>query len=191
MIKEISMFADHLNTYISKFDDVFDQNSIAKIEILANMMLETFNTNQRIFIFGNGGSAGNAIHLANDFIYGAGKNRSKGMNIEALCANPAVLTCLANDISYDDIYSEQIKVKGCKNDIVIALSGSGNSKNITRAIDISNEMGLNTFAILGYDGGIAKQITNHPIHFNINDMQIAEDLQLMVGHICMQWILEN
>lgn len=185
------MFTKHVKNYTSKIDNVFNNANIANIEILANMMLESIDTERKFFIFGNGGSAGNAIHLANDFIYGAGKNHSKGLNIEALSANPAVITCLANDISYDDIYSEQIKVKGSKDDIAIALSGSGNSRNITKAIEISNKMELKTFAILGYDGGISKGLSDYPIHFNINDMQISEDLQLMVGHICMQWVVEN
>jgi D-sedoheptulose 7-phosphate isomerase len=185
------MFDLHVKNYISKLDNVFNDTNIHNIEILANMMLEALNTTKKIFIFGNGGSAGNAIHLANDFLYGAGKNHGKGLSIESLSANPAVLTCLANDISYDDIYSEQIKVKGSKDDLVIALSGSGNSKNISKAIEVSNTMELKTFAILGYDGGIVKELTDYPIHFSVNDMQISEDLQLMVGHICMQWIVEN
>ena len=107
---------------------------------------------------------------------------------EALSANSAVITCLANDISYDKVFAEQLKVKGNKDDILIALSGSGNSPNIINAINTANEMDLKTFAILGFDGGEVKKIAKCPIHFEVNDMQVSEDLQLIVGHMCMQWL---
>lgn len=141
---------------------------------------------------GNGGSAGNAVHLANDFLYGAGiKNDGGGLCVEALSANPAVLTCLANDLGYDQIYAEQLKVKAQPGDVLIALSGSGNSLNIIKALEAGNAIGMKTFAILGYSGGRCKDIAQYPIHFEIDDMQIAEDLQLIVGHICMQWLCQK
>ena len=91
------------------------------------------------------------------------------MRVEALSANSAVITCLANDIGYEYIYSEQIKAKGNPGDLLIALSGSGNSKNIINAINQANEIGMRTFAILGYSGGQCKKLAGHPIHFEIND----------------------
>lgn len=184
------MFKNFVFNYMSRYDGLFNEENISNIEHLCSAILETHKTNNRIFIYGNGGSAGNAVHLANDFIYGAGKKIGRGFNIESLSSNPAVITCLANDVSYDDIYSEQLKVKGKENDISIALSGSGNSRNIIKALDTSNELNMKTFAILGYDGGKSKEKSLYPIHFNIQDMQISEDLQLIVGHICMQWLCE-
>ena len=71
---------------------------------------------------------------------------------------------------------------------MIVLSGSGNSPNIVKALEVGNSLGLDTCAILGYSGGKCKEIAKNPIHFEIDDMQIAEDLQLIVGHICMQWL---
>jgi len=164
---------------------------IQKTAELANALLEAWRSDKSIYFCGNGGSAGNAIHLANDFIYGAGRGLGKGLKVEALSANPAVLTCLANDIGYDQIFAEQIRVKGQPGDVLVALSGSGNSPNILRALDVGNELGLKTFAILGFDGGKSKQLAQFPIHFPVQDMQIAEDLQLIVGHICMQWLCDN
>jgi D-sedoheptulose 7-phosphate isomerase len=111
-----------------------------------------------------------------------------GLRVEALSANVAVLTCLANDIGYDQIYAEQIKVKARSGDVLIALSGSGNSANIVNALEAGNALGMKTFAILGYSGGRCKKVAQYPIHFEIDDMQIAEDLQLIVGHMCMQWL---
>jgi D-sedoheptulose 7-phosphate isomerase len=86
------------------------------------------------------------------------------------------------------VFAEQIRVKGRPRDVLIALSGSGNSPNIINALQIGNEIGMSTFAILGFSGGRCKAIAQHPIHFEIDDMQIAEDLQLIVGHMCMQWL---
>jgi D-sedoheptulose 7-phosphate isomerase len=113
------------------------------------------------------------------------------LRIEALSANPSVVTCLANDLGYEYIYSEQLKVKANKDDLLIALSGSGNSANICKAIEVGNKLGMITYAITGYDGGVCKQLATHSIHFPIADMQISEDMQLIVGHMCMQWLSER
>ena len=75
-----------------------------------------------------------------------------------------------------------------KDDILIALSGSGNSQNITKALDTANKIGVRTFAVLAYTGGKCKEVARKVIHFEVNDMQIAEDTQLVVGHLCMQWL---
>jgi D-sedoheptulose 7-phosphate isomerase len=105
-----------------------------------------------------------------------------------LSSNAAVITCLANDIGYENIYSEQLRVKANQGDVLIALSGSGNSQNIVNAINMGNSIGMVTYALLGFSGGVCKKIVAHPIHFEINDMQVAEDLQLIVGHVVMQYL---
>jgi D-sedoheptulose 7-phosphate isomerase len=158
------------------------------IEELCTQLLLAWRNGRSIYLCGNGGSAGNAIHLANDFIYGAGKSNLTGLRVEALSANSAVITCLGNDIGYQYIYSEQIRVKANRDDILIALSGSGNSQNIINALDVANQKGVKTFAILGYSGGLCKDIASFPIHFEVFDMQVSEDMQLIVGHICMKWL---
>ncbi|MGA1040306.1 MAG: SIS domain-containing protein, partial [Ilumatobacteraceae bacterium] len=144
-----------------------------------------------IYLCGNGGSAGNAIHLANDFLYGAGINRGIGLRIESLSANAAVLTCLANDIGYEEVYAEQLRVKANAGDVLVVFSGSGNSPNVVRALEMGNKLGMETFAILGFSGGKCKEVAKHPLHFAINDMQIAEDLQLIIGHMIMQWLCSD
>jgi len=150
-----------------------------------------WDNKRNIFLCGNGGSAANAIHLANDFIYGAGVKKGGGLKVEALSSNPAVLTCLANDIGYENIFSEQLNVKGSEGDVLIVLSGSGNSANVVKALEVAKKLKMHTFAILGFTGGACKKLADTPIHFEINDMQIAEDLQLIVGHMCMQWLSEQ
>jgi D-sedoheptulose 7-phosphate isomerase len=181
----------HIQSYCKRLSEVLNSDQMEGVAYLANELREAWGDERSIFFCGNGGSAGNAIHLANDFIYGAGVNFGKGLRVEALSSNSAVLTCLANDIGYEKIFSEQIRVKGRTGDILIALSGSGNSPNIINALEVANSLGLKTFAILGFDGGKSKELAQFPIHFPIADMQIAEDLQLIVGHICMQWLCEN
>lgn len=161
------------------------------IQGLAEALLEAWIEGRSIYLCGNGGSAGNAIHLANDLIYGAGVKNGAGLRVEALSANAAVLTCLGNDIGYDYIYSEQIRVKGNPGDVLVVLSGSGNSLNVVKAIEVGNSIGMKTFAILGFSGGRCKDLAQYSIHFEIDDMQIAEDLQLIVGHICMQWLSDK
>ena len=161
------------------------------IEKLGSAIFNTWTANNTIYLCGNGGSAANAIHVANDMTFGAGKKNGKGIKIEALPANAAVLTCLANDLGYEDIFSEQLRVKGKKDDLLIILSGSGNSKNVIKAIEVAKKIKMKTFAILGFDGGECKKITDDFIHLKINDMQIAEDFQLIVSHMCMQWLSEK
>jgi len=166
-------------------------DAMQQISVLAEALLEVWREGRSIYLCGNGGSAGNAIHLANDFIYGAGLKNEGGLRAEALSAHAAVLTCLGNDLGYDSIYSEQIRIKGDPGDVLIVLSGSGNSANVVKAIETANELRMKTFAIVGFTGGRCKKLAQYPIHFEVDDMQIAEDLQLIVGHICMQWLCDQ
>ena len=182
---------DKIQQYFEKLNSCLSPSIIQNIKILSETLREAWKNSKTIYFCGNGGSAGNAIHLANDFIYGAGVSSGGGLKVEALTANSAVLTCLANDTGYENIFSEQLKVKANKDDILIVLSGSGNSKNVIKALEIGNAKKMNTFAILGFTGGECKSLAKHSIHFEIDDMQIAEDLQLIVGHICMQWLCDN
>ena len=146
---------------------------------------------KQVFFCGNGGSAGNAIHLANDFLYGIAKRPGGGLSVNALSANPAVITCLANDIGYDRIYSEQLSVLANPGDLLVVLSGSGNSPNIVAALEQAKAMKVKSYAILGFTGGRSKELVDVPIHFAVDDMQISEDLQLVVGHMLMQWLYVN
>ena len=180
-----------IHEYIRNLTLALNSNQMNQITILGGALMDAWRANQTIFFCGNGGSAGNASHLANDFIYGAGRANGVGLRVEALSANPSVITCLGNDLGYENIYSEQLRVKANPGDILVALSGSGNSPNIVKAIEMGNKLGMTTFAILGYSGGKCKEIVSHPIHFEVDDMQIAEDLQLIAGHICMQWLAKQ
>ena len=177
---------DILNNYKSNLKNLVDGIKLEEITNLVNDLEECWKKDRNIFICGNGGSAGNANHIANDLSYGAGLNNGKGLNIESLSANSSVITCLANDTGYENIYSEQVKAKGRKDDLLIILSGSGNSKNVVKAIQEAKKINMKTFSIVGFDGGQCKKLSEKFIHLNINDMQISEDLQLSIFHICMK-----
>ena len=175
--------------YASKLTDVLIGRNWVDVENATNTIFNAWQDGQRVYLCGNGGSAGNAIHLANDLLYGVAGQSGKGIDVEALSANTSVLTCLANDIAYGEIYSKQLEVKGKPGDVLIGLSGSGNSPNIIRALEIANSLSMNTIAILGYKGGACLTAAQEVIHFPINDMQISEDLQLIVGYMFMQSLL--
>jgi D-sedoheptulose 7-phosphate isomerase len=179
-----------VNDYIETLSQVLRAPEMALVENFTQIFLAAWNTGKRIYLCGNGGSAGNAIHLANDFTYGAGVKRGIGLRIEALPANASVLTCLANDIGYDKVFSEQLRVKAEPGDVLVVLSGSGNSPNVVRALEMGNELGMVTLAIVAYEGGRCKDLAQHPMHFAIHDMQVAEDLQLIVGHMIMRQLYD-
>jgi D-sedoheptulose 7-phosphate isomerase len=177
--------------YADRLQGVLAAADWSGVERLAQDMHECWLAERRVFLCGNGGSAGNAIHLANDLLYGVAKRSGGGMKAIALSANPAVMSCLANDLGYEHIFSEQLAVQAQAGDILIALSGSGNSSNIVSVIKRAKDMGVKSYALLGYSGGECKDIADVPIHFLVDDMQIAEDLQLVVGHMLMQWLYSN
>ena len=177
--------------YSSKLQEVLASSDWSSVNLLAQDMLRCWQEKRQVFFCGNGGSAGNAIHLANDFLYGIAKKTGGGLKVQALSANSAVITCLANDVGYESIFSEQLAVQAQAGDLLIALSGSGNSPNIVRVIEQAKAMDVKSYAILGFTGGKCKELADVPIHFPVNDMQIAEDMQLIVGHMMMQWLYSN
>lgn len=190
-IKAITPIQDYFSDYARRLQALLSKSDWSTVAQLAEDLHACWLAKRQVFICGNGGSAGNAIHLANDFIYGVAKQTGGGLRIHALSANPAVLTCLANDVGYDRIYSEQLAVQAEADDLLIALSGSGNSPNILAVLQQAKAMKVKSYAILGYSGGRSKDLADVAIHFPIDDMQIAEDMQLIVGHMLMQWCFLN
>ena len=189
---ESSIFKTECLAYLAKLSNSFSDEIFIAIESLAHDLKETWLTGNQVFICGNGGSAANAIHIANDLIYGAGAcghgEKIAGLKVEALTSNSGVLTCIANDTGYENIYSYQLDVKANENDLLLVLSGSGNSANIINALIKAKEKKLKSHAIIGFDGGKCLNEADKVIHFKVNDMQLSEDLQLIVAHLCMQWL---
>lgn len=178
-------------SYLKSLENVLDGYKWDNVTKLAETLRKCWIEGRQVFLCGNGGSAANAVHLANDFLYGIDKATGKGLRVIALPANTSVLTCLANDVSYEDVYSQQLAVLAREGDVLIVLSGSGNSPNIVKALIRAHELGMTSFAILGFSGGKALDLADYPIHFPVDDMQVSEDLQTMVGHMTMQWLSKN
>jgi len=179
--KHFADYANRLAKELEKFD-------WTPVERLAYELRDCWLTGRQVFFAGNGGSGGNATHLANDFIYALSKQSGSGIRAHSLVANPSVITCLANDEGYDQVFSLQLAVMARRGDVLIAFSGSGNSPNILLALEEARKIGMTSYAVLGYSGGKAKALADVPIHFAVDDMQISEDTQVVIGHMIMQWL---
>ena len=152
-----SIFLDFGASYLDRLTQSFNDDVWQGVGLLYEELLQCWKDKNTVYFIGNGGSAGNAIHIANDFVYGIAKQHGKGMDAVSLSANASVLTCLANDISYESIFSEQLAVSANEGDLLVALSGSGNSKNIVKALHQAKIQNLRSHLIVAFDGGEAKK----------------------------------
>lgn len=188
-------FSLQAQSYLQRLQDCFSAENLHAIETLAQALRHAWVEGDQVFICGNGGSAANALHMANDLHYGIGAcgpgPKLPGLRVEALPANSGVITCLANDTGYDNIYAHQLEVKARAQDLLIVLSGSGNSANVVRALETATKLSMTSFAVVAFTGGRCRELADVAIHFAVDDMQIAEDTQLVVGHLCMQWLNAN
>lgn len=178
----------HFAAYWQRMSAAMQGVDWAPVIRLGDELLDCWKTGRQVFMAGNGGSAGNAVHLANDFLYAMSKRRGCGLRVHALPANPSVLTCLANDEGFDQVFAVQLGVLARPGDVLIVYSGSGNSPNILRALEEARNIGMRSYAFLGYSGGAAKAMADVAIHVEVQDMQIAEDTQLILGHMLVQWL---
>lgn len=174
--------------YTSALKTVLDTLDLEAVCKLGDAVKHAWVHDNQVFLCGNGGSAGNATHLANDFVCGIEDTKGAGARATSLAANVSILTALANDIAYKEIFAKQLEVSAKAQDVLIVMSGSGNSPNVIQALMTGNRMGMQTFAIVGYDGGACRELAGCVIHTEIDDMQIAEDMQLVIGHMIMQYL---
>ena len=182
-----SMVTSYKALLISQVE-ALDEKCLQKI---FDIILQCWKDGRTLFICGNGGSAANSVHLANDYLYGIGNGEKPGMRVVGLPANEAVMTCLANDVGYDSVFSSQLNALASEGDVLMVLSGSGNSPNVVKAIEKSKDLNMQSIALLGFSGGHCKSIADLVLHFDIDDMQIAEDMQLVVGHMIMKHLFAN
>jgi len=182
---------DIFSDYQKRLCDCLSSFDWSPVHKLAKDIRLAWEEGRHVFLCGNGGSAANAIHIANDFLYLMAKNKKKGIKVTALTANQSILTCLGNDIGYENIFSFQLETLGEEGDVLVVLSGSGNSPNILNAVRGAKGKKIKTYGILGFNGGKCLELVDVPIHFAVNDMQISEDLQLITGHMLMQWLINR
>src|SRR5262249_10902908 len=162
--------ATHFRDYSSRLARLLESHDWQTVQQLADELMDCLHGGRQVFFAGNGGSAGNAIHLVNDFIYAVSKRPGVGLRAHALPANQATITCLANDEGYDQIFSLQLAVQAQQGDVLIVFSGSGNSPNILRALEEAKRIGMKSYAVVGYSGGKAKAMADVAIHFRVDDM---------------------
>lgn len=178
-------YREKIKAYLSMEKKVLDLLPLENINKVINVLEDARNSRKRIFICGNGGSASTASHLECDFNKGISYNQKNKYDIECLSDNVPMMMSIANDIGYDDIFVIPLKNKLKEGDVVIGISGSGNSENVLRAFQYANESGVDTIAFTGYSGGKLKDIAKYNIHVPINNMQIVEDVHLVLNHMMM------
>lgn len=151
-----------------------------------DMIHATFEAGKKIITCGNGGSACTASHYITDWNKMVNLATGKKFRGVSLCDNVGLITAYGNDISYADIFSGQIDALMDTGDLLVAISGSGNSLNVINAIEAARRAGGNVLGIVGYDGGKMKQICDHSVWVKSFDMQLCEDVHLMFGHMVMK-----
>lgn len=178
-------YKKQIKNYIEIEKEVLQNLPIEDINVVMNILEDARLNRKRIFICGNGGSASTAAHFECDFNKGISYDQKIKYDFECLSDNVPMMMAIANDIGYDDIFVVPLRNKLKNGDIVIGISGSGNSKNVIKAIEYGNKVGAETIALVGYDGGGLKKIAKHHIHVKINNMQIIEDVHLVLNHMMM------
>jgi D-sedoheptulose 7-phosphate isomerase len=161
----------------------------SEVELLIEKLFEARKENKTIFVIGNGGSAAFASHLCADLAKNT-KTQNERFRILSLTDNVAFITAQGNDEGYDSIYEQQLATYAKEGDLLLAVSGSGNSPNIIKAVNWAKENKLNTFGILGYSGGKLKVLCDSNIHINLNDMGNVESLHVVILHYLIQRIGE-
>lgn len=146
---------------------------------------------QTIFVCGNGGSASTASHFACDMVKGASYNRDSRFRIMALTDSLPTMTAYSNDVSYDCVFCEQLKNFAKPGDLVMGISGSGNSPNVLRAMEYANSIGCNTIALTGRDGGKLGPLAKLNIQVPVPHMGRIEDAHMIVCHMIGYYFMET
>ena len=177
-----------VKNYLHQHNHVMSSLNISEIEQAIEIIkIKAFSGN-KIAVCGNGGSALAASHFITDWNKMINLETGKRFNGLCLSDNIGLVTAYANDLSYNDIFSEQVKNLMLSDDLLITVSGSGNSENVVRATEVANKLGITTLAITGYDGGRLKEISDHSVWIKSFDMQICEDAHVVFGHLVMKAI---
>lgn len=161
---------------------VEDETIITKIANSVSMIIEAYKNNNKVLFCGNGGSAADAQHLSAE-LSGRFKIDRDPLDAEALHVNTSYVTAVANDYSYDEIYSRLVKAKGKKGDILIGLSTSGNSKNVIRAFKIAKEKGMITISLTGEKRNLLEELSDITIKVPSQDTANIQESHIMIGHI--------
>ncbi len=170
--------------YKKLVEDTMDSVDQTEIDNFIELLVEAYKNDKFVFVIGNGGSSANASHLAQDLAKGTKIHPVHEVRLKALSLtdNTPFLTAQANDEGYDTIFEQQLVTYAKPGDLVIAISGSGNSPNITKAIEWANKNGMITIGVTAYDGGKLFKMAQHKLHVPLNEMCTAESIHSIVFH---------
>ena len=172
------------NAYIRELNKTLEKLDEKQINNFIDVILKAYEDEKMIFVIGNGGSAANASHFAQDLAKGTRKSLEQKKRIKALSLtdNLPFITALGNDDGYDTIFEQQLRTFAKPGDVLICISGSGNSPNIIKAVNWANDNGLDTVGITGFDGGKLIKISKHSVHVPMNDMCTTESVHSIIFH---------
>ena len=176
--------------YIQELIDTLRIFPHKQFEKMISTLIEAYKMNHTIFVMGNGGSGATASHWACDINKGCSFVRDKKFRMMCLNDNVATILAYANDVSYDDVFVEQLKNFFNSGDIVIGISGSGNSTNVLKAIQYANKHGGITIGLCGFNGGKLHKFVDIPLLAKIHDMQKVEDMHTIITHMAMQRVCQ-
>jgi D-sedoheptulose 7-phosphate isomerase len=169
--------------YIDLVKQALDDLNREEIDNLIEAFYTTYQNGGNIYTFGNGGSGASASHAAGDFLKGASYGLDQRFKMICLNDNLPSMMAIANDIGWDDIFVEPLKNFLSEKDLVIGISGSGNSKNVVKAIDYANAKGATTVALTGFKGGKINEMAKVPVHVPVMDMEVTEDIHMVIFNI--------
>lgn len=178
--------AGRAQAYLSKLTRQIELMDRSEINHAVDLVATVWQADKQIIALGNGGSSITALHFMNDWnksVFMHGGRRFRG---RTLVDNIGLLMSYANDIAFEDVFVEQLRNVMDAGDLVIAISGSGNSENVIRAVDWANANGGVTLGLCGYSGGRLKDLAQHRVWVQVDDMQLCEDIHSIFGHIVMQ-----
>lgn len=183
-------YEKEIREYYATLSKTMQELDYKEISKAMEALINCYENGGTVYVFGNGGSSATASHMVCDFNKGVSFKKSKKFNFICLSDNTPILTALANDFSYEDVFAYQIEKILNPNDLVLAISGSGNSKNIIKAVDVAKKQGVKVIGMTGYDGGELYKLSDYHLHAPINDMMKAEDIHMSFDHM-MATILLN
>lgn len=169
--------------YIDLVKSTLDALDPKALEALTEAFMTTYEKGGNIYTMGNGGSGASASHAAGDFLKGASYGLDKRFKMICLNDNLPSMMAIANDIGWDHIFIEPLKNFLSKDDLVIGISGSGNSKNVVNALEYANEQGATTVAMSGFKGGKISELASINVHAPVMDMEVTEDVHMVIFNI--------
>jgi D-sedoheptulose 7-phosphate isomerase len=182
----MTAYAGTAKSYFDKLVPFLSTLDHEQIDKAIGVIAEAWQSGKQIITLGNGGSASTALHMINDWNKGIYMATGKPFRGRSLVDNMALVMAYANDVSFQDIFIEQLKNILQPGDLVIAISGSGNSENVIRAVKYANDNGAVTLGLCGYSGGKLKGLAQYIVWANVNDMQLCEDAHIIFTHVVMQ-----